>query len=463
MSRRAQGGLPLLLRRRRAPAPLPAVSPRFASRPLAILSLLCVLPAGAAALEDMPAEELYGPPSPTHPVLSRPGDNPVGVRTLELRNPDPVDIGTTSRESERRITVEVWYPAAVDADAGRASYVNETRSETPFRIAGRAFRDAPARNSDDYPLVVLSHGYTGYRTLMFYLGEHLASHGYVVAAPDHPLSTNASVDSHNARRAGFPSTLFHRARDQQFILEWFAREQGVPAVITDTAKATIIGYSMGGYGAINTVGGCYRFTRGMLEQMNISPDLLESFNSCNAGRPETDPRWAAMVGISSWGQVQRVHDVDALAAITVPALFIVGDQDHLSGYSPGVKDLFDGMRASQRYMLVYENARHNVAPHPAPTAAYDTLDSVGHYLESNWDTRHLNRINQHMILAFLDCVIKDRDKACRYLPRRIHARQGRLENGEKEQPWPGFADGWATGMRFYRADTERKPADAARD
>ena len=215
----------------------------------------------------MPAEELYGPPSPTHPVLSRPGDNPVGVRTLELRNPDPADIGTTTRETDRHITVEVWYPAAVDADAAHASYVhanyvNETRSETPFRIAGRAFRDAPARHSGSYPLVVLSHGYTGYRTLMFYLGEHLASHGYVVAAPDHPLSTNASVDSHGARRAGFPSTLFHRARDQQFILEWFAREQGVPAIITDTARATIIGYSMGGYGAINTVGGCYRFTPG---------------------------------------------------------------------------------------------------------------------------------------------------------------------------------------------------------
>ena len=189
------------------------------------------------------------------------------------------------------------------------------------------------------------------------------------------------------------------------------------AMATTSAKATIIGYSMGGYGAINTVGGCYRFTPDMLEQMNIPPDLLESFNSCNAGRPETDPRWAAMVGISSWGQVQRVHDVDALADITVPTLFIVGEQDHLSGYSPGVKDLFDGMRASQRYMLVYENARHNVAPHPAPAAAYDTLDSVGHYLESNWDTRHLNRINQHMILAFLDCVIKERDKAFRRDPR----------------------------------------------
>ena len=34
-----------------------------------------------------------------------------------------------------------------------------------------------------------------------------------------------------------------------------------------------------------------------------------------------------------------------------------------------------------------------------------------------------------MILAFLDCVIKERGKACRYLPERIHARQGRLENG----------------------------------
>lgn len=411
-----------------------------------LLALITALATGAGA-----AEALYGPLSPTQPLLSRPGQHAVGVRTLELRNPDRLEPGSRLREGDRRITVEAWYPIRAGSDLPRASYVNETRSEKPFRIAGQAFRDAPPLASGDYPLVVLSHGYTGYRTIMFYLGEHLASHGYVVAAPDHPFSTNESVDSQGARRAGFPDTLFHRARDQQFILEWFARGEGVPANVTDTERASVIGYSMGGYGAINVIGGCYRFTRDQLTQLNIPGELLRDFNSCNAGRPKADHRWTAMVAIAPWGQIQGVHDTESLAKLTVPSLFIVGEQDHLSGYSPGVRDLFDAMRSSRRYLLVYENARHNVAPHPAPTAAYDTLDSVGHYLEPNWDTRHLNRINQHMVLAFLDCIVKGDEGACRYLPQRTRAQQGHHCGNGREPPWPGFADGWSTGMRFYRA------------
>ncbi|MDZ7869236.1 MAG: hypothetical protein U5L02_08540 [Rheinheimera sp.] len=49
-------------------------------------------------------------------------------------------------------------------------------------MAGTAFRDAaPAAGTGQLPVVVISHGYTGYRSLMFYLAEHLASHGYIVA------------------------------------------------------------------------------------------------------------------------------------------------------------------------------------------------------------------------------------------------------------------------------------------
>ena len=49
-----------------------------------------------------------------------------------------------------------------------------------------------ARGGAPYPLVVHSHGFMAFRTSEAYLAEHLASHGYVVAAADYPLSSMAA-------------------------------------------------------------------------------------------------------------------------------------------------------------------------------------------------------------------------------------------------------------------------------
>ena len=93
-----------------------------------------------------------------------------------------------------------------------------------------------------YPLVVLSHGYTGYRTLMFYLAEHLASHGYIVAGIDHTDSTNAEINLKTAPFAGFVSTLLNRYRDQQFVLDQLRREPKLTDDRLDCDKAAAVGY-----------------------------------------------------------------------------------------------------------------------------------------------------------------------------------------------------------------------------
>ena len=62
-----------------------------------------------------------------------------------------------------------------------------------------------------FPLVVFSHGYGGLRTQSSFLTAHLASWGFVVAAPDHltvtspPCSTRPSPEAGAARTS--PRTL----------------------------------------------------------------------------------------------------------------------------------------------------------------------------------------------------------------------------------------------------------------
>jgi len=159
-----------------------------------------------SALPVHSAQTLYKDyPADVMPALSESGEHLVGVKTLEVTYPEP-SLATDGSMKKRSLTLEVWYPA--DAKSETAIYSDETRSGQVFEIQADAFRDANIKSSaNSYPVVVISHGYTGYRTIMYYLGEHLASHGYVVAAIDHTDSTNKEVTFAESPFSGFPSTL----------------------------------------------------------------------------------------------------------------------------------------------------------------------------------------------------------------------------------------------------------------
>jgi dienelactone hydrolase len=397
------------------------------------------------------AQNLYTSQPDVTPELGKRGSYSVGVRTIEATNPQQLSAKDYQSLEDRTLTLEVWYPAVTKESDIQATYENVTRTHKKFLLQGDSVRDAKTNTEKTYPLVVLSHGYTGYRTIMFYLGEHLASHGYIVVGIDHTDSTTGEVDFENSPFSGFPSTLINRARDQQFVLDYFSSAKTDLAKIADTDHASVIGYSMGGFGAVNTVGGCYNFNQQGLQAFGFpepaAKALVPVFNICNAGQEQVDSRWKAMVAYAPWGQEQNLHKLDA---INVPSLYVTGDHDDVSGYEQGVKKLYEQSAAKDTFMLVYENARHNVAPHPAPGIAYAADADLGHYYEPTWSSETLNRINQHMTLAFLDCYVKKQTSSCEFLPKRESAAQTKQADGTLTDPWPGFANRWGLGMKFMR-------------
>lgn len=426
---------------------------------------------GMALAQSSPeAERLYrNYTEDAVPQLSQAGSFPVGVRTLVATNPDQPEMMfpgfLSASRKDREMTLEIWYPA-VQGAGETAVYQNETRTGLPFAVQGNAVRDAAlAAGSQTYPLVIMSHGYTGYRSIMFYLGEHLASHGYIVAGIDHPNSTNADIDHLAGPGAGFLDTLYFRSRDQQFVLDHVSnalRDDDFPlSTRVDPQQAAIIGYSMGGYGAVATIGGCYAFPDILLaglagsDATDIVSSLRQSLNTCatidrasdRAEQNRVDPRWRAAVLFAPWGMEQNVFDPASLAQVQVPALFVAGTEDDVSGYESGVKALFESLGSASKYLLSYENARHNIAPHPAPAAALADEFDLGHYHEPAWDTQQLNMINKHFVLAMLDCHLKKDDAACGMLDLRQHANQVR-NGGVLGEPWPGFPSRYATGMRW---------------
>ena len=409
------------------------------------------------------AEQLYSKQPPTTPELATAGSHTVGVTTLTVEDDDRLNTANFITSTQRPLVLEVWYPAVSSAESDKkspkATYHNVTRLQKPFELQGEAYRDASPTSDGKFPLVFFSHGFTGYRTQMFYLAEHLASHGYVVIGIDHKDSTNAEVFDDATRSSGFISTLYNRARDQQFVLDYFANTKKPLPMLglknrIDTNNAAIIGHSMGGFGAINTIGGCYNFQSDQLKKIGV-PAIIASLlpfrlNSCFAGEEQLDPRWKALQVFAPWGGEFDVHDAQAMGKIAVPTFFVAGDQDNTSGFENGVKKLFQQTGSEHNYMMVYENARHNIAGHPAPTISFNTDFELGHYVEPSWNIETINRVNKHMSLAFLDCHVKNNDTRCTYLPVRESIQQYQGTDSQYSDPWPGFKHLWGSGIRFYR-------------
>ena len=392
-------------------------------------------------------------PDDVMPELSASGTYDVGVTTVTLDYNAPV-ININGGKEPRALNVEVWYPTAQHQK--NSTYENQTRNGKPFSISADVARDADILASDTtYPVVVLSHGYTGYRTIMYYLGEHLASHGYIVAGIDHTDSTNADVDFANAPFAGFPSTLLNRSRDQVFTLQSVLSHQMFNEY-ADHDNAGLIGYSMGGFGAVNTVGGCYSFNEKAAAQFTgvTSPEAAKKvqalLNTCAGGKQDSDsvdPRFKAIMAIAPWGGQHKLFDEEALALIKTPVLYVAGDHDDISGYQ-GIKWLFEHTGNKDSQLLTIKNARHNIAPHPAPPEAFGSEFDIGHYLEPAWRTESLYAINEHFSLAFLHCYVKKKPDFCKYLAVYGSSDQEPV-NGVVPEVWTGFDHRYALGLEMH--------------
>jgi len=131
------------------------------------------------------------------PLLALAACDPSTVRVppeaVPAEQKGPYAVGATTREfTDARgvsMTIEVWYPAAPEPGANPTGY-------GVLSVVRDAYRDAPPdRRGAPYPLVAFSHGYGGIRYQSTFLTEHLASHGFVVVAPDHPHNTFQDLDA----------------------------------------------------------------------------------------------------------------------------------------------------------------------------------------------------------------------------------------------------------------------------
>jgi predicted dienelactone hydrolase len=317
----------------------------------------------------------------------------------------------TMGDNSRPLTVSIWYPARPGASPAvtyHSALVGEDGHPTTFAIKGIAVAGAPPAPGK-FPLVILAHGYNNTPEVLAWLAENLATKGYVVAAP-------AFRDPPTFDAPGALFAFAHRPIDVAAIAaEAQARAAAgqAPFGHADPDRTALIGYSMGGYGVVVDAGApldpaLAKATHGLMAPYVAGGPLAGRLNVAHL---------KAVVAISPASHFgpMGMFAPHALADIHVPSFFIVGSQDHIVGYDPGVRTLFEAEINAPRYLLTFREAGHNIALAAAPASMRDRLWNQDWFEDPVWSKNRLSGIEAHFITAFLDLYVKGDAAKASYL------------------------------------------------
>jgi predicted dienelactone hydrolase len=119
------------------------------------------------------------------------------------------ELFTAYPNDHRELMVQIWYPAQGNPSSPRAPYVQDPAALAPLAgllhlpgfvfehfkyVTTNASPSAPvAAGEPGYPVLIFSGGRGGFRQDSTHLVEELVSHGYIVAAIDHPYASSGVV------------------------------------------------------------------------------------------------------------------------------------------------------------------------------------------------------------------------------------------------------------------------------
>lgn len=224
------------------------------------------------------------------------------------------------RARGRQLKVLLWYPA-------NHTLGDTSTQEGPWVRAPVAY-DAPLdlRGKDKYPLLILSHGFSGSPGDQSWIAEAMVARGYIVCGVKHP-------DMNPETQQITPS--WHRPLDVSFVLNELLYSDFGPYI--DQDRVGFIGFSMGGLTGIWLAGGIST----LFDPDNLYPtkDFVHNFSYFkylkgvewkefeHFRKNYRDPRIKACFFMSpGWGWV---FSKEGLERIKVPIQIVSPEEDNL--------------------------------------------------------------------------------------------------------------------------------------
>jgi predicted dienelactone hydrolase len=226
------------------------------------------------------------------------GPYAVGLRTIQVES------------NGRTVPVDVWYPAPPGTTGAPARY---TFLPEIYLDSEAAVAEAPLAADGPFPLVVYSHGSGGLRYISASATELLASHGFVVVAPDHVGNTAADVLLGSP--TSFEQNAVNRTSDVTAVIDRILAEA---ATAGSPFEGAVDGEDIGLVG--HSAGGATAF-------------LTQTGVSVAEGTVPPEERIDALV---LWAPATGRFTPEELAEIDVPVLYLGGTQDDVTPIDPNI-------------------------------------------------------------------------------------------------------------------------------
>ena len=144
---------------------------------------------------------VYRMPTPT-------GTYDIGTKTFQVNDDSRNEI-YGDQEGIRKFNFQIWYPFIKTDEQERAPWLldQEVTSQALSRdfgfpgfllnqtqfVTSHSYLDADFKEETSYPVVIISHGWSGTKYLHSDLGENLASQGFIAVSIEHTFGSVASV------------------------------------------------------------------------------------------------------------------------------------------------------------------------------------------------------------------------------------------------------------------------------
>lgn len=231
---------------------------------------------------------------------------------------------------------------------------------------------------ESVPLIIISHGLGSDRTSYRYLAEHLASHGFAVASPEHPGSNASYIQALFEGAAGQisePEEFINRSHDISFLLDDLTQRAEFDEVLGDRLdlnRVGVIGQSFGGYTALSLGGAEINFRRldADCPQGNARPDTLNLslllqcraavLYSSHAVSSDTlnlrDERVKAIMAINPIGST--VFGQEGFSQVDVPVLMMTSSADVIAPTLFEQIFPFSWLKVQEKYLVLMRQATH---------------------------------------------------------------------------------------------------------